>query len=96
MCQVTHRTCHLRTEVLLESRCKCLIGVALQEIHVGVGRVEQRRRHVGGDVVRGAPLLELVQPRRHQGDREVLPAPTSHGKDPLDLVTQDHREYSTR
>lgn len=47
-------------------------GHCVPEIHVGQRRVELRHRLLGGDVVRRATLLELVQSRRHQVHREGI------------------------
>ena len=54
-------------------------GHRLPQVHVCVRLLELWHRHVGGDVVRGATLLELVQPRRHQGSGEGLQTHSSHG-----------------
>jgi hypothetical protein len=48
------------------SKCETLLTFYFQ------GRLELRYRDVGGDELRGAPLLELVQSGCHQGHRERL------------------------
>lgn len=47
-------------------------GDSVQEVHVGERRVVDGDRVLGGDVVRGAAVLELVQSGRHQEHRERI------------------------